>query len=60
MGTAYIFNRRCGRLPYKVQGPIKDDGRRVVMTGQAPRVDQHCNVIGYLNDTLEFTLVPDE
>jgi hypothetical protein len=59
-GTAYIFNRHCGRIPYKVQGLILDKGRRVVMTGPAPKVDQRCNVIGSLQDTLEFTLVPSE
>jgi hypothetical protein len=59
-GTAYIFNRGCGPVPYKVQGPILDDGRRVAMIGQAPRVDKNCNVIGYSNDKLEFTLVPGE
>ena len=59
-GTAYIFNRRCGRIPYKVEGLVLDKGRRVVMTGPAPKVDQRCNVIGSLQDTREFTLVPSE
>jgi hypothetical protein len=57
-GTAYIFNRQCGSFPYSVQGPILDEGRRVKMIGQAPRVDQQCNVTGYLEDTLEFKLAP--
>jgi hypothetical protein len=57
-GTAYIFNRRCGRLPYHVQGPILEEGRRVKMIGQGPRVDQKCNIPGYLEDVLEFKLAP--
>jgi hypothetical protein len=55
-GTAYIFNRQCGFFPYSVQGRILDDGSRIKMIGQAPRVDQQCNVTGYLEDTLEFKL----
>ncbi len=37
-------------------GPIIDD-ERVVLTGQAPRVGANCQIEGYWNDTLEFTLL---
>jgi hypothetical protein len=56
-GTAYIFNRRCGQFPYEVKGPILDNYERVVLTGQAPRVGEDCDIDGYITDTLEFTLL---
>jgi hypothetical protein len=57
VGTAYIFNRRCGQFPYEVSGPILDNYERVVLQGQAPRVGADCRIWGYVNDTLEFTLL---
>jgi hypothetical protein len=56
-GTAYIFRGSCGQFPYQVSGPILDDGRRVVLRGQAPRINAQCQIVGYLTDTLEFTLI---
>jgi hypothetical protein len=55
VGTAYIFNSRCGQIPYEVSGPILDNYQRVVLRGQAPRLDATCNVVGYFTDTLEFS-----
>ena len=55
LGTAYIFNRECGQIPYPVSGPILVNYERVVLTGQAPRVDANCRVVGYFTDTLEFS-----
>ena len=57
VGTAYIFNSRCGPIPYEVSGPILDNYERVVLRGNAPRVGSHCRVKGYSNDTIEFTLL---
>lgn len=56
-GTAYIFNRRCGKFPYRVSGPILDGGRRVVLRGKAPRVNKSCRVFGSKADALEFELI---
>lgn len=56
-GTAFIFNRQCGQFPYRVSGPILEAGRRVVLTGQAPRVNPTCQITGHLADTLDFTLL---
>jgi hypothetical protein len=55
LGTAYIFNRECGQIPYPVSGPILGNYERVVLTGRAPRVDANCRVVGYFADTLEFS-----
>jgi hypothetical protein len=57
VGTAYIFNRQCGQLPYQVSGPILDNYERVVLTGQAPRVDAYCNILGSHTHILEFSLL---
>ena len=56
-GTAYQFNSRCGKLPYRVSGPILDNYRRVELRGQAPRVDNSCRVTGYVDDLLSFQLI---
>ena len=56
-GTAFIFNRRCGQLPYRVSGPILDNHQRVVLTGQAPRVGPDCRIRGHFTDTLDFRLL---
>jgi hypothetical protein len=55
VGTAYIFNRECGQIPYQVSGPILDNSKREILEGQAPRVDANCNILGYFTDTLEFS-----
>jgi hypothetical protein len=56
-GTAYIFNSRCGRLPYPVSGPILENYRRVELQGRAPRVDSNCRTIDYVDDLLVFQLI---
>ena len=55
-GTAYIFKRGCNPAPYRVSGPILDDSRRVLMRGNAPRLNDRCQIIGHIADSLEFTL----
>ena len=54
LGTAYIFNLQCGPIPFEVKGPILDDDKRIVLTGQAPRVDRNCRTYGSLTSNLEF------
>jgi hypothetical protein len=55
VGTANIFNSHCGQIPYQVSGPILDHHERVVLKGQAPRLDSDCEIVGYFSDTLEFS-----
>ena len=49
-GTAFIFDRRCGQLPYPVSGPILDHDERVVLTGEAPLVGAKCRVQGHFTE----------
>lgn len=53
-GTAFIYKPQCGTFPYRVSGPILDNYRRVILRGQAPRVDANCKIVGHFADTLEF------
>ena len=46
VGRAYIFAGRCGKFAYEVRGNILNDYRQVELQGQAPRVDDNCNIIG--------------
>ena len=55
-GTAFIFDRRCGQLPYPVSGPILDHDERVVLTGEAPLFGAKCRVQGHFTEVLEFRL----
>jgi hypothetical protein len=54
LGTAYIFNAHCGPIPFDVEGSILDDGERIVLTGQAPRVGQNCRTHASYKSDLEF------
>ena len=57
-GTAYIFTKSCGKAAYSVSGNVESGGTRVVMTGDAPRLDSSCRKIGTREDRLIFTLRP--
>ena len=60
-GTTYIFNLHCGPIPFEVKGPILDDDKRIVLTGEAPRVDRNCRTYGSYTSNLEFRrLKPNE
>lgn len=58
-GTAYVFARGCAPFPYRVEGPISVDERRVVMRGAAPRVRKGCAAQGTIADRLAFERMPD-
>jgi hypothetical protein len=58
-GVAYYFPGHCGPQGYKVSGPITDDDRQVTLYGQAPRLDDSCNVTGYWDDKLVFIYAGD-
>jgi hypothetical protein len=54
VGTAYIFNPRCGQIPFQVKGPVLDNDERIVLTGQAPQVGRHCRIDAFYTTSLEF------
>jgi hypothetical protein len=56
-GTAYLFNAHCGQVPFAVKGPILDNGEKIVLTGQVPRVGRNCQASGEYTSTLEFKLL---
>lgn len=57
-GTAYVFSTDCPPAPYAVEGRVSDGGRRVVLTGKAPRLSASCETTGTRDDTLVFTWKP--
>jgi hypothetical protein len=46
-GTAYVFSKKCGAVPYQVSGSVSDDQRRVELSGAAPVIGQNCSVLRY-------------
>ena len=56
-GIAYIFNAQCGQVPFHVKGPVLDNGGKIALTGQAPRVGRNCQTNGEYTSTLEFKLL---
>ena len=55
-GTAFIFSKNCGSLPYQVSGPVTNNYETITLRGQAPSADASCNVTKTTPDTLEFAL----
>jgi hypothetical protein len=55
VGFVYGHDGRCGRIPYRVDGTIRDSDRRLELQGQKPRVDGNCTVVGTVLDALTFT-----
>lgn len=55
-GIIYLFSSKCNRIAYEVVGDVSESQRGVVLTGQKPKRDAKCNVIGYEDDRLVFTL----
>jgi hypothetical protein len=55
VGFVYGHDGRCGRIPYRVDGSIRDDNRRLELQGQKPHVDGNCTVVGTVLDALTLT-----
>ena len=57
-GTAFIYDRRCGKFSRQVSRSILDNRNKVKIRVKAPRVNRNCQFFGYRNDVLDFELVP--
>jgi len=56
-GTAYVFPRPCGALPYSVAGEIAADERSITMSGSAPSaIYSDCSIAAQRDDVLVFEL----
>lgn len=55
-GTAYVFDRRCGSLPYQDDGEIFGD-RKIILNGRRvpTQLTSDCRVAGYRVDTSVFS-----
>jgi hypothetical protein len=51
-GTAFRYDSRCAKFPYRVRGLIRNGGRPVELRGWAPLIGNECRIIGYTNDVL--------
>ena len=59
-GTAFLFSKSCGPLPYAVTGPVSPDQRTVTFYGKAPdQMNSNCQVLDYRDDTLVFEFLPN-
>ena len=55
-GQATTFSRQCGGANFAVAGESTNNGRRLVLRGQAPVRNGSCQVSGYRNENLIFDL----
>ena len=59
-GTAFVFSRWCGAIPYVVRGTT-DQANSLVLIGAAPQFDTNCRILGYdptsAHAVLRFELV---
>lgn len=56
-GDAFVFNKPCNNLSYKVSGPILDGYARVLLEGDSPIGDPDCHIIGYAHKKMELVLL---
>ncbi len=56
-GTAYLFTAHCGQVPFAVKGPIPENEKKIVLTGQVPRLGRNCQAYSEYTSTLEFKLL---
>ena len=55
-GISYVFDRRCGKIPYPDNGEVLNGGRQVVLDGQRvpTQLGPDCQVLGYRVDPSQF------
>lgn len=55
-GTAFVFSSRCGRKGFDASGPVSADQRSVTLYGKSPILGAACEVTGYRDVVLTFSL----
>jgi hypothetical protein len=56
-GTAYVFAKDCDPLSFAVKGKLTRGGKRITLSGKAPRVGTQCRIAGDKHGELIFDLV---
>lgn len=57
-GIAYVFHRRCGPHPFRVEGTLDHDERRIAFTGEQPvSFDAQCKVADVEDVEFEITFL---
>jgi hypothetical protein len=56
-GTAYVFVKDCDPLSFSMKGTLTRDGKRITLSGKAPRVGTKCSIAGDKHEELIFDLV---
>jgi hypothetical protein len=56
-GKAYRFSSKCGEVSYEVAGKVHPSQTVINLSGNAPKRDEQCNVIGTFVDRLKFELL---
>jgi hypothetical protein len=56
-GKAFRFWKNLPPIDYEVEGPIMNEGSKVVLIGKAPIRDPGGSVVRYIEDRLDFSLL---
>jgi hypothetical protein len=57
-GTAYVFSRTCGAVPYPIRGSESFDRQRIIMKGPRPYVDpQSCQTVTVKEETVDLKMI---
>lgn len=60
-GTAYVFSKPCGAVPYSVTGTVSADDRTITIHGRSPRVTPNtCTITSYSDTTDILRLIENE
>jgi len=55
VGTAFVFSRWCGAIPYPVRGAV-DQSQSLMLFGAAPIFDTACRILGYSLESQQAVL----
>ncbi len=55
-GRAFASSEKCQPVPYMVKGSLSPDESSIALSGKKPRLDGKCNITGYTDNELIFSL----